>query len=346
MRKVTGAIALTWGGAVAVFSGNRYRLGGVALLAILATVFASTRVGHAVPITTDDYGSTAPIVVHRLVVGGLASGGAEPALVFGAASPLAADGLFSYPLASWGGVTDRFGIPRVRGKVHTGLDLGLSEPVTVYAACDGVVTVAAQSEIAEGEGYGKYIVIQCDRDWSTLYAHLSRTAVEIGQEVVKGWPIALSGSTGFSTGQHLHFEIRYRGVFTDPVRYLNFGRLPRVSPAVGELPPETPTPESATPEGATLTPESETATPDATPVLTATPTGSATPFPSPEATSSSTATADPTKSTPPLPSATVTPTPTPTEPATATPAQTATASPASTATVTPTGDISTPLNNP
>ena len=235
MRKVIGAIALTWGVGVAVFSGNRYRLGGVALLAILATVVASTRVGHAVPITTDDYGSTAPIVVHRLVVGGLASGGAEPALVFGAASPLAADGLFSYPLASWGGVTDRFGIPRARGKVHTGLDLGLSEPVTVYAACDGVVTVAAQSEIAEGEGYGKYIVIQCDRDWSTLYAHLSRTVVEVGQEVVKGWPIALSGSTGFSTGQHLHFEIRYRGVFTDPVRYLNFGRLPRVSPAVGEL---------------------------------------------------------------------------------------------------------------
>jgi murein DD-endopeptidase MepM/ murein hydrolase activator NlpD len=69
-------------------------------------------------------------------------------------------------------------------------------------------------------GYGKYVVIDHSNSFQTLYAHLSTILVEVGQSVGKGERIGSVGSTGKSTGPHLHFEIRYNGVQRNPFGYL------------------------------------------------------------------------------------------------------------------------------
>ena len=78
---------------------------------------------------------------------------------------------------------------------------------TVRAAASGVVSVVKDSNIWNG-GYGYYLMIKHDNGTETLYAHLSRIDVEVGQEVAQGEAIALSGNTGRTTGPHLHFEVR------------------------------------------------------------------------------------------------------------------------------------------
>ncbi len=70
-------------------------------------------------------------------------------------------------------------------------------------------------------GYGNYVLVSHGNGWFTLYAHLSRFTVHDGEAVRRGDPVGLSGSTGFSTGPHLHFEIRYGGQPLDPCTYLD-----------------------------------------------------------------------------------------------------------------------------
>jgi len=104
-----------------------------------------------------------------------------------------------------------------RNPSHIGLDIGLNTGDPVYAADGGVIAFAAWS--ASG-GYGNLVVVDHLNGWTTRYAHLSRVKVSCGQQVRAGDLIGLGGSTGWSTGPHLHFEIRLKGIPKDPLAYL------------------------------------------------------------------------------------------------------------------------------
>jgi murein DD-endopeptidase MepM/ murein hydrolase activator NlpD len=110
---------------------------------------------------------------------------------------------------------------------HTGLDLGAPLDTPIHAAADGVVLLAAASVDETGKlvGYGNYVVIAHPDGFVTLYGHLDSTAVKAGQVIHQGEIIGQEGSTGWSTGPHVHFEIRHNGQFLDPAPFLA-GQLP------------------------------------------------------------------------------------------------------------------------
>jgi len=95
---------------------------------------------------------------------------------------------------------------------HLGIDIAAGEGARIYAADNGVIVFSGW---ATG-GYGYTIIIDHGNGYQTLYAHLSNTNVRCGQSVNKGNVIGFAGSTGNSTGSHLHFEIRYQGGFVNP----------------------------------------------------------------------------------------------------------------------------------
>ena len=99
---------------------------------------------------------------------------------------------------------------------HTGIDLVEPFGSPVYAADDGIVALVGNSS----QGYGRYVVIAHSGGLDTLYGHLSTALVKIGQLVVQGQTIGLEGSTGNSTGPHLHFELRIKQQPIDPTPYL------------------------------------------------------------------------------------------------------------------------------
>jgi murein DD-endopeptidase MepM/ murein hydrolase activator NlpD len=99
---------------------------------------------------------------------------------------------------------------------HTGIDLVAPFGSPVYAADDGVVALVGRSS----SGYGNFVVIAHSGGLDTLYGHLSTTLVRIGQVVNQGQTVGLEGSTGNSTGPHLHFELRIRQQPVDPTPYL------------------------------------------------------------------------------------------------------------------------------
>ncbi len=101
---------------------------------------------------------------------------------------------------------------------HTGIDIPAAKGTTVMAAKSGVVTTSVY-----GSGgfwsYGNFVVVSHSDGTSTLYAHLSRRSVSEGQTVSQGQKIGEVGTTGRSTGNHLHFEVRVNGSRTDPINY-------------------------------------------------------------------------------------------------------------------------------
>ncbi|MEO0908743.1 MAG: M23 family metallopeptidase, partial [Pseudomonadota bacterium] len=94
-------------------------------------------------------------------------------------------------------------------------DLAAPTGTPVYATADGIVGLARW-----GRGYGLYIKIDHGADLETRYAHLSRLAVAAGDRVEKGEVIGYVGSTGWSTGPHLHYEVRVDGVAVNPIHYM------------------------------------------------------------------------------------------------------------------------------
>ncbi|CEP67115.1 Duplicated hybrid motif [Moorella glycerini] len=127
------------------------------------------------------------------------------------------EGKLKWPTPGIFTITSGFG-PRVDpveglDGFHTGMDIGAPMWTPVHAVADGVVAVA---EWMGNFGYAVYIEHD---DMVTIYAHLSQIAVQRGQQVRAGDVIAYSGSTGKSTGPHLHFEIRVHGQPVNPINY-------------------------------------------------------------------------------------------------------------------------------
>lgn len=99
---------------------------------------------------------------------------------------------------------------------HTGIDVAAPFGTTVTAAAAGVVVAVGHSAV----GYGNYVVIGHGGGIMTLYGHLLETDVEVGNMVARGQRIGLEGSTGWSTGPHVHFELRINDAVSDPMPYL------------------------------------------------------------------------------------------------------------------------------
>ena len=118
-----------------------------------------------------------------------------------------------------GDITSGFGFRRWgrRLKFHYGVDVRLYTGDPVYAAFDGVVRVSKLST-----DYGYVVLIRHYNGFETLYAHFSKLLVATGQTVRAGDIIGLGGSTGHSTGSHLHFEVRFKGEKIDPTRLICF----------------------------------------------------------------------------------------------------------------------------
>lgn len=123
----------------------------------------------------------------------------------------AATGKFARPI-SGGYVSSSFG-NRSRG-YHTGIDWAVSYGTPIYASDGGTVTASGWNG-----GYGYMVKINHGNGYETLYAHCSRLVVSSGKKVAKGQLIAYVGSTGNSTGPHLHFEIRKNGSYLNPAKY-------------------------------------------------------------------------------------------------------------------------------
>lgn len=107
-------------------------------------------------------------------------------------------------------------------RMHRGVDLGLchGEDRTIVAAFAGVVkTVRNQGR---RKGYGKHIIIDHGNGLTTLYAHLAEWKVAVGDTLQAGDTIGIGGNTGRSFGAHLHFEMRYNGIYIDPATVFNF----------------------------------------------------------------------------------------------------------------------------
>ncbi|MBE7010050.1 MAG: hypothetical protein E7418_01000 [Ruminococcaceae bacterium] len=129
------------------------------------------------------------------------------------------NGVFCWPAPSYTYVSSEYGyrVHPVYGttKYHSGLDLAAPGGTNILAAADGVVTLARWNG-----GYGNCIVVDHGGGLATLYGHCQKLLVSSGQRVSKGQVIGLVGTTGVSTGNHLHFEVHNNGKVTDPWPYL------------------------------------------------------------------------------------------------------------------------------
>lgn len=129
----------------------------------------------------------------------------------------------SVPPITKGWYSSNFGwrIDPFTGKnaMHEGVDYMIPEGTAIHASAGGVVVYAD-----EHPQYGNMVEIDHGNQVITRYAHASKLLVKVGQMVRRGQEIALSGSTGRSTGPHLHFEVRYKGIAQNPVRFLEQAR--------------------------------------------------------------------------------------------------------------------------
>ena len=179
------------------------------------------RIGEATGVTaTPSHQANADNIYNLIVYGspGGSSGGWFP----GADMPfIGVDGFCSPIGAGWESVvTSEFGYRsdpftgQTRG--HTGIDIAVPTGTPVRAALPGVVTTAAYN----AGGYGYYVMVDHGNGMVTLYAHNSKLLVQAGDTVEAGDILSLSGSTGRSTGPHLHFEVRINGQRVNPRSYL------------------------------------------------------------------------------------------------------------------------------
>lgn len=128
-------------------------------------------------------------------------------------------GVFAWPVPSSRYISSPFGNrfhPILKQyMLHTGLDIGAATGTTIVAAGNGKVILASWYG-----GYGNCVIIDHGGGIATLYGHCSSLAVGVGAEVKRGQTIAYVGTTGRSSGPHLHFEVRKDGQYVDPMGYL------------------------------------------------------------------------------------------------------------------------------
>ncbi len=120
---------------------------------------------------------------------------------------------YATPLRSTFRFTSPFG--RRWGRMHAGVDLAAPVGTPIYATADGLVVSAGRES-----GYGNVVRIQHEFGFETVYAHQSKITVKVGQQVSRGVQIGAMGSTGRSTGSHLHYEVRVNGQPVNPMTYL------------------------------------------------------------------------------------------------------------------------------
>ncbi|MBQ3054115.1 MAG: peptidoglycan DD-metalloendopeptidase family protein [Clostridia bacterium] len=128
-----------------------------------------------------------------------------------------AGGKMAWPTPQGGTITSPYGYRTYPSNgLHTGLDIGIKMGSTIVAAEAGTVVKVINGTT----GYGKYLIVNHGNGVMTLYAHTSKIIVGVGQYVNRGEKIAEIGSTGFSTGPHLHFEVRINGKAVNPIGYI------------------------------------------------------------------------------------------------------------------------------
>lgn len=129
-------------------------------------------------------------------------------------------GMFAWPAPSYTRISDDYGYrihPTLNvKKFHNGIDMAAPGGSPILAAYDGTVTAAAYSSTM-----GNYIMIDHGDNLYTIYMHASKLYVSKGAEVVKGQKIAAVGTTGRSTGNHLHFSVRLNGNYVNPWEYIS-----------------------------------------------------------------------------------------------------------------------------
>ena len=125
---------------------------------------------------------------------------------------------FLWPLSGYNTLSSLFGsrIHPITGKAnnHTGIDIPAPAGTAILASKSGVVITSTRNR-----SYGNYVVVGHSDGTSTLYAHMSSRSVSQGQTVKQGQVVGRVGTTGSSTGNHLHFEVRVNGSRVDPVNY-------------------------------------------------------------------------------------------------------------------------------
>lgn len=148
---------------------------------------------------------TEPVTQKELV-------GTSSAAKITSAQKASSKGIFIWPLRRVSGqlITSYWGDDRN----HQAIDIGSPTGTPIYAAKDGVVTAADYRS-----DYGYYIIVDHGNGYETVYAHASKLLSSVGQVVSTGDTIALVGSTGQSTGPHLHFEVRINGTRVNPLNY-------------------------------------------------------------------------------------------------------------------------------
>ncbi len=128
-------------------------------------------------------------------------------------------GVLGWPSPGYYKITSPYGYRNhpilKKKKLHTGIDIAVPSGTSVVAANSGTVIYSGYNG-----GYGNTVIIDHGGKISTLYAHNSKLLVKVGDKVEKGKAITKSGSTGLSTGPHLHFEVRENGQHVDPMKYL------------------------------------------------------------------------------------------------------------------------------
>ena len=151
--------------------------------------------------------------------------------------PVGTDGfeVGRWPVA--GRVSSAYGLRphpiRKRSQFHHGLDLAAPAGTPIRAVAAGRVSFSGWAG-----GYGNLVEIAHGAGWTTRYAHAQTRVVQVGQRVQAGETLASVGTTGLSTGPHLHFEIRQDGASQDPARWLNATPKPRLARHASETPRE------------------------------------------------------------------------------------------------------------
>lgn len=155
----------------------------------------------------------------KYVVLGTRTGYVENTIYSGGMVVTSASGSWQYPFKGGYTMTSPFGVPRSNGK-HSGVDLVGKDSKHIYPINSGTVVTVKRSN----SSYGYHVIVDHGDGYWSLYAHMSKIYVEVGQTVSKDTILGVEGSTGNSTGSHLHLEVRkgsnsYSSVI-DPIQFL------------------------------------------------------------------------------------------------------------------------------